>query len=87
MEHVNPLDSNLNESDVEIFEPQPTSVEFLNPIENEVEASVEPEAAVEPVAEVALEPVAEPQHDVKVWKGVFVSQSVLILEFKLSLLG
>lgn len=66
LEHVNPLDSNLNESDVEIFEPQPTSVEFLNPIENEVEASVEPEAAVEPVAEVALEPVAEPQHDVKV---------------------
>jgi len=81
LEHVNPLDSNLNESDVEIFEPQPTSVEFLNPVENEIdvvevpaeseaalepEAAVKPEVAVEPVVEDALEPVAEPQHEVKV---------------------
>lgn len=85
MEHENPLDSNMNESDVEMFVPQ-NSPEFPDPVENEIEvervvavdddveseaakpaeASLEFEAEVEPAVVDLSEPVAEPQHSIKV---------------------
>jgi len=85
LEHENPLDSNMNESDVEMFVPQ-NSPEFPDPVENEIEVEpvvavdddVEPEAAkpaeaslefeaeVEPAVVELSEPVAEPQHSIKV---------------------